>query len=278
MKKIGFIDLYLDEWHANNYPILIKEVATKMNLDMEVCYAYADYDSATGLTTDEWCEKNNIERIFSIKELVEKSDAIIVLSPDNGEEHYRLSKEALQSGKPVYIDKTFSFSVKEAEGMFALAKKYNTPMFSTSALRYIKGLSDLGNVTKVETTGGGRDFQIYLVHQIEMLLLAMKGCPTKVKTEQIGKEIIVRMEFEENRFATARWSDENSFCLSAINENGEKVVLSDCEDMLYLMIEDILQMFETNVVPVKSEETLNVVKTIEAVLTSKETKEWISVD
>ena len=27
MKKIGFIDYYLDEWHANNYPGFFKEAA-----------------------------------------------------------------------------------------------------------------------------------------------------------------------------------------------------------------------------------------------------------
>ena len=27
MKKIGFIDNYLDEWHANNYPGMIKALA-----------------------------------------------------------------------------------------------------------------------------------------------------------------------------------------------------------------------------------------------------------
>ena len=27
MKKIGFIDYYLDEWHANNYPRMIAEAS-----------------------------------------------------------------------------------------------------------------------------------------------------------------------------------------------------------------------------------------------------------
>lgn len=27
MKKIGFIDYFLDEWHANNYPDWIRETA-----------------------------------------------------------------------------------------------------------------------------------------------------------------------------------------------------------------------------------------------------------
>ena len=48
--KIGFIDYYLDEWHANNYPELIKELSGG---DMEVAYAYGHIDSPIGgMTTD----------------------------------------------------------------------------------------------------------------------------------------------------------------------------------------------------------------------------------
>lgn len=35
MKKIGFIDYYLSEWHANNYPAWIKEI----NPEFEIAYA-----------------------------------------------------------------------------------------------------------------------------------------------------------------------------------------------------------------------------------------------
>ena len=42
MKRIGFIDYYLDEWHANNYPQLIKEVSGG---ELEVTCAYAVIDS-----------------------------------------------------------------------------------------------------------------------------------------------------------------------------------------------------------------------------------------
>ena len=30
MIKVGFIDYYLDEWHANNYPAWIKAAAEKL--------------------------------------------------------------------------------------------------------------------------------------------------------------------------------------------------------------------------------------------------------
>ena len=81
MKKIGFIDYYLDEWHANNYPEYIKR---QSNGRYEVCYAYGMIDSPIGgITNKEWSEKYNIPLLDSIEEVIEKSDLLIVLSPDN---------------------------------------------------------------------------------------------------------------------------------------------------------------------------------------------------
>ena len=37
MTKIGFIDYYLDEWHADNYPAWIREASGG---EMEVAWAY----------------------------------------------------------------------------------------------------------------------------------------------------------------------------------------------------------------------------------------------
>ena len=41
MKHIGFIDYYLDEWHANNYPKMIQELSQG---EMKVSYAYGDVE------------------------------------------------------------------------------------------------------------------------------------------------------------------------------------------------------------------------------------------
>ena len=117
--KIGFIDYYLDEWHANNYPEWIKEASGG---EMTVEYAFAETASPhTGVTTEEWCSRTGITQVGSIEELVEKSDAIIVLSPDNCERHEMLSRLPLLSGKPVYIDKTFAPDLDTAKRIFALA-------------------------------------------------------------------------------------------------------------------------------------------------------------
>ncbi|MBQ3069796.1 MAG: hypothetical protein IJD01_07620 [Clostridia bacterium] len=78
MKKIGFIDNYLDEWHANNYPAVIHRLAGD---EMRVTYAYARQDAPGGMTTDEWCEKNGVERVDSIEELVEIAITLLCCRP-----------------------------------------------------------------------------------------------------------------------------------------------------------------------------------------------------
>ena len=132
MKKIGFIDYYLDEWHANNYPALIKEISGG---ELEVTCAYAVIDSPIGgMTTDQWCEKYAIPRCNSIEEVIAQSDLLGVLSPDNCEKHEELCQLPLRSGKPTYIDKTFAPSLDEARQIFSIAEKHGTPFFSSSAL------------------------------------------------------------------------------------------------------------------------------------------------
>ena len=57
MKHIGFIDYFLDEWHANNYPQWIRESIEKKGLDYELTYAWADIDKPGGLDSQSWCEE-----------------------------------------------------------------------------------------------------------------------------------------------------------------------------------------------------------------------------
>jgi hypothetical protein len=51
MKNIGFVDYYISEWHANNYPKWISDVTD----EYKVAYAWAEVDvsAVTGESTDE---------------------------------------------------------------------------------------------------------------------------------------------------------------------------------------------------------------------------------
>ena len=118
--KIGFIDYYLDEWHANHYPQWFKEVDSQA----EVAFGYAVLDNPNGRTNRQWCEDNGVTLCATMEELVEKSDALAVLSPDNTELHEALCQVALRSGKRTYIDKT---RMKSLAGGFSTWPLPTTP-------------------------------------------------------------------------------------------------------------------------------------------------------
>ena len=133
MKKIGVIDYYLDQYHFENYPTWIREASGG---ESQIVYAWAKMDKPDGKTNAQCCAEQGIELLDDVNELIEKSDCLIVMSPDNPEMHEELCALPLASGKPTYVDKTFAVSREIALRIVDMARRGNTPFFSTSALRY----------------------------------------------------------------------------------------------------------------------------------------------
>ena len=79
MKTIGFVDYYISEWHADNYPKWIKEANEKLGEDFELKYVWAEeyISPVDGKNTDEWCAEYGCEKCETIDELCEKSDYIL---------------------------------------------------------------------------------------------------------------------------------------------------------------------------------------------------------
>ncbi|MED5018514.1 hypothetical protein P9847_14495, partial [Paenibacillus chibensis] len=171
MKKIGFIDYYLDEWHANQYPGWIKEASGGA---MEVAFAHAIKDAEHGLTNQAWCAKHGVAWCATIEEVIERSDYLIVLSPDNPEQHEELAALPLASGKPTYVDKTFAPDREAALRLFERAAQHHTPLYSSSALRYADEYGDVerAGIRVISSLGPGA-FENYSIHQIEPVVALM---------------------------------------------------------------------------------------------------------
>lgn len=262
MKKIGFVDYYLDEWHANNYPQFISEI-TK---DMTVAYAYGAIDAPKGITNAAWCEKNGVKQAATIEEVVENCDYIIVLSPDNPEQHETLSKLPLMSGKRVYIDKTFATTRAEAVRMFELADKYNTPMYSSSALRFSKEFAEVNkeNITFINSRGPGT-FEIYGIHQFEPIVSLMG--PDIKRVMHIGNGIspAFQIEFSNGRKAiTSHFGWECPFSIAINYASGNAKVINDCTDYFPRFIQNLVAFLETGDVKAPAGETIAIASLIES--------------
>ena len=275
MKKVGFIDLYINEWHADNYPKWIEEVSKNLGLDYKVCYCYADVDLSpvNGKNTDEWCKTQNAEKCDSIKELCEKCDNIAILAPSNPEVHLNLAKEAFKycAGKNVYIDKTFAPDLKSAEEIFNLAKEYNVNIFSTSALRYASELYEFDSEKEIIVKGGGGLFQEYCIHQVEILVRVMGLGAKKVKVESAyGDGQIVDIIYSDGRKAQFNYDKTSDFYATVTTKDGKVVDKHLASDYFKNLLEKIVIFFETGKTDFDKEQTLEVMKIREGAIKGTE--------
>lgn len=276
MKKIGFVDYYLDEWHANYYPEFFKN---ETDGRMEVAYAYGKIDNPNGMTNKEWSEKYNIELLGSIEELVDKSDYIIVLSPDNAEMHIELTDLPLKSGKPVFIDKTFALDLGEAIKMFENADSHNTPCYSSSALYFADELKEVekDGITRINSVGCG-EFEIYSVHQLEQIVTLMGTETKRVMYLGDNPNPCLLIEFEGGKIAQINHFADQPFSMTIGYDNKKADAIKIEKDFWPNCIRAMAEFFETEIPPVPHNQTLAVVGIIDAGIKAKKIPyEWVDV-
>lgn len=264
MIKIGFIDYFLDEWHANNYPELFERLS---NGKYKVCYAYGKIDAPSGMTNAKWAEKYNVELLGSIEEVIEKSDCLIVLSPNNPEMHEELSDLVLKSGKLTYIDKTFAPDKETAIRIFENADTHGTKCYSSSALRFSTEWNDIDKsaIDRLYSEGPN-EFYKYAIHQVEPIVMLMESRAKRVMFLGNEKHPEMIIEFCDGRCAHMYHRDdpEYSFKMTTVNKENEAKVYQIKSNFFELFITDLIKFFDTGVVPVSHEQTIDVIGILEA--------------
>ena len=271
MKKIGIIDFYIDEWHSNTYLGLFERASAELGVDYKVAYAWAELDRFENRrTTEQWCKENQIEQCKTIEELCEKSDNILILAPANPEKHLEYARVALRYGKSTYIDKTFTENLDSAKRIYEIANEYGTKIFSTSALRYAKELSELENVQSLVVCGGGRSLEEYIVHQLEMTVKLM-GCQARsVRVYDREAQTTAVVDFG-GKYATLNYSRSGRFIVDALvcgEQNSRYLPIVDGE-YFYVLIRTILEFFVSESVPFNSAETMAVIALRDAILLAR---------
>ncbi len=279
MKKVGFIDYYLWNFHAINYPEMIKKYSGG---EMEVAYAYAAGENPRDSehTNAMWSETYGVPLVSSIEEVVEKSDCLVVLSPDNPEKHEELCALPLKSGKPVYVDKTFAPDKETAKRIFAMAESNGTPCFSVSALFFADEYADL-ETEKIETLrlASPSIYEIYSIHQIEPIVKLMGEEAKRVMCVGEAPFAMVIIEFESGRRAQ----------LACYPNGGPMMATVGFKDMTSRHLEikspffdnfvkGLVRFFDIGEIPVSHAQTVQVIAIREAGLKAMEKPfTWVEV-
>lgn len=272
MKKIGFVDYYMSEWHANNYPAWIKRANEEMGLDYELTHCWAEIDTSPldGVTTDAWCEKYGVTKCETLDELCNTCDFIVVLSPKNPEKHLGYAEAVLKHGKRTYIDKTFAPDLETAKKIFEIGERYGTDFFSSSALRYATELQEIPGTEQLMVLGSGSNFEEYFIHLAEMVVATLGGGFTKVKSEPCGSQWIVSAKYPDQRDAVMVYGQgiPYSAYMTAKDAKGYRAVKSE---FFVGLIKDILNFFETGKISFDPKDTLEVMKLVELAIKATKT-------
>ncbi|MCL2056140.1 MAG: hypothetical protein FWH02_02845 [Oscillospiraceae bacterium] len=276
--KLGLVDYFLDEFHANNYPAWIAE---QSGGEITAAYAYAMADSPKGgMTTDQWCGHHGIQKLDTIEELCEKSDGIIVLSPDHPEKHEELCRLPMQSGKRVYVDKTFAPAKEIAERIFALGDAHGTPCYSASALRFVPEYRELAGA-QIENIGsrGPGPLEGYSIHQIEPVVALMGADIARVQFTGTEKYPAYICEYSDGRRATMShhgWG--YPFSIAADFSDGTAKAVTVQSDLFAQFIKELVDFFRTGEVKVPHEDTIAVIAVREAAIkAAKKPGAWMAL-
>ncbi len=172
LKRIGFVDYNLDNFHANVYLKLLRNDLKDRGFTVA---------GGTGMLEKEsraWAAQNDVPYFQDVKDLDGAVDHYVILAPSNPETHMDLCEQVFPRGKSTYVDKTFAPDLRTARRIFSLADRHGVAMQTTSALRYTEAQDHVRSVgadkvLHAVTWGGGSSFGEYAIHPLEMIVSCM---------------------------------------------------------------------------------------------------------
>jgi predicted dehydrogenase len=297
-KKIGFIGL--DTSHVTAFARLFHDANDEFHLPgWRVAAAYPggsdDFDLSKSRVegfTSELRDQYGVRMVDSPEEVAERCDAVFIESVD-GRVHPEQFKRVAPFGKPVFIDKPFALSSREAREMAELAKRHRMPMMSASALRYAAGLvleledeskgavigADCYGPMAIEPTQPGLFW--YGIHAVEMLYAIMgRGCIHVTASVNDDHDLIVGV-WRDGRIGTVRGNRKGNNTFGALihREKGSQFADIYAHRKPYYagLLEHVIRMIETGEPPIDPEETIEIVRFIESANESRETGKTVEL-
>jgi len=228
-------------------------------------------------------DEYGVELVDSIEALLAKVDVVLLESVD-GRPHLAQATPVLKAGKRMFVDKPLAASLDDARRIAQLARETNTPIFSTSSVRFhpdiprVRNDKSIGEVTRVQANYALNmvpfhpDLFYYGIHGVEALYAVMgRGC-----------DRLTRKAAPDNDVTTCVWKDGRVGVYNALLQKadakqpvlvvtGSKGTTSTGAPSNYDgLIAEIAQFFHSGKPPVDLAETLEIIQFMTAAQISKE--------
>lgn len=220
----------------------------------------------------------------SVEQLVQNVDAVMLLNVD-GRTHLDLARRVIPFRKPVFIDKPFASSYRDAREIFRLAAQHGTPVFGSSSLRYTLAQPALESASnaKIGALKGAfawgpaviephhPDMFWYGIHAVETLYAIMgAGCVSVQRTHTADTDIITGV-WADGRTGTVRGMRDTKAYFGATLFGANATHTQPTALPGYApLAREIMLFFKTGKPPVPAAETLEIMAFMEAADLSKQ--------
>ena len=226
--------------------------------------------------------KYGVEIVDDPKEMIGKVDGVLIEAVD-GSVHLERARPFLEAGVPMFVDKPFACSLKDAVEMAELARKKDVPIFSSSSLRYAlevveveEKADEFGKVlgahawSPAPTHPRNPGLFHYGIHGVETLYALMgRGCESLRCIHTDDAEVVVG-KWRDGRIGVVRGTRKGPHAYG-FTVWCERRVHSASINVAYIyreLLKRIVEMFRTGKPPLDIEETLEIVAFIESALES----------
>jgi hypothetical protein len=228
----------------------------------------------------EEAKKLGIQIVSSIEELLTKVD-VVLLETNDGRLHLEQALPVLKAGKRLFIDKPIAASLTNAIAIFEASKKYHTPVFSSSSLRYTSGAQNIAQGKTIRKVIGAEtyspcklesthpDLFWYGIHGVELLFTVMgTGCKKVVRVHSEETDFVLGT-WDDNRIGSFRGlrSGKTDYGGTVFGDNG--IMQIGSYEGYNFLLQKIIEFFDSGQSPVTPEETIEIYAFMEAADESK---------
>ncbi|MCZ7647209.1 MAG: Gfo/Idh/MocA family oxidoreductase [Planctomycetota bacterium] len=223
-------------------------------------------------------EECGVKLVDRLEDLLGKVDGVLIESND-GSIHLERARPFLEAGIPVFIDKPFALSLKDAEAIVELAQKKNLPVFSSSSLRYAPEVQDivarreeLGAPVAVHALGpqsGGytAGWFFYAIHAVETLFALTGPGHGEIQYRKGAQAEHAATTFKNGALGAVTVSTKGGhpYGFTYVGEKQTVTAKLGTQHIYRELLKRIVGMFQTGKSPLPVEETLGIVRYLEDV-------------
>ena len=284
--RVGVIGL--DTSHSIAFTKLLNEEGDKSpfkNLQVVCAYPHGSADIESSVSRIPKYSKDmqsmNVKIVDSIDELIGQVDAVL-LETNDGRPHLEQVIPVLKAGKPVFVDKPMAASLEDVIAIFEASYHFETPVFSSSSLRYVKSAMAarkgelVGKVLGCTTFSPATiekthpDLYWYGIHGVEQLYTVMgRGCDYVQRSSTESTDVVTGV-WKDGRIGTFRGtrSGPHKYGGTVFGEKGQ--ASSGGSEGYRWLVEEIAKFFARRSEAVDPEETIEIYAFMSAADISKQ--------